>query len=137
MPEEHMPVQENNTAKNDYAVSPLYKKLAEIDAIATAHASGSKKVLSAGRHDLTRITQIAFGILSREEQVPAHIHQDMDECFFVTRGIGTMTINDENFQLEEGVFVTVPARCRHSLYCTGATLEFFYFGLQVYNDSPG
>ena len=82
--------------------------------------------------DLTRITQIAWARLLPNEQVPQHRHPDMDECFFFTKGSGEIIVDEVKYELAEGVFLIIPAGGSHSLYCTGETLEFFYFGLQVY-----
>ena len=113
--------------------TPFYTRLSEVAAIATAHAAGSKKVLSGGRADRTRITQIAWGTLDADEAIPSHTHPDMDECYFFTGGSGTMKIDGKEFELADGVFITVPATAEHSMQCTGQSLHFFYFGLQVYD----
>ena len=81
---------------------------------------------------MTRVTQIAWGALSPSEVVPSHKHPDMDECFYITKGQGKMKVDNQEFDLVEGVFVTVPAAALHSLICLGDELEFFYFGLQVF-----
>lgn len=109
-----------------------YLQLSGIEAVSTAHASGTKKILSRGRPDLTRITQIAWGCLQPTERVAEHKHADMDECFFFTGGHGSMKIGGKNYPLSEGVFMTVPAGTEHALICNEETLTFFYFGLQVY-----
>ena len=108
-----------------------YLKLDDIEAIPTAHASGMKKVLSKGHADLTRLTQIAWGRLKPEEEIPMHQHADMEECFFFVKGVGMMIVNNEEFQLSENVFLIVPATAEHFLKCTGEGLEFLCFGLQV------
>lgn len=82
--------------------------------------------------DLTRVTQMAWGRLEPGEIISKHNHPDMDECFFVTKGVGMITVDDEDFELSEGVFLIVPAMAWHSLTCVGEVLEFFYFGLQIY-----
>ena len=112
----------------------IYSKLNELEAVSTAHLLGTKKVLSKGRNDLTRVTQIAFGNLLPSEEIPVHKHTDMDECFFFTRGLGSMKVNNQEFELSEGVFLTVPATAEHSIKCTDDSLEFFYFGLQVFDN---
>jgi mannose-6-phosphate isomerase-like protein (cupin superfamily) len=108
-----------------------YLKLHDIEAIPTAHAAGMKKVLSKGNIDLTRLTQIAWGSLKPEEEIPLHQHADMEECFFFIKGQGKIFINSREFELSEGVFLIVPPTAEHFLKCTGEQLEFFYFGLQV------
>lgn len=110
-----------------------YIALSELPAIATAHAMGTKKVLSKGRNDLTRITQIAWGSLMPGEAVSEHRHPDMDECFYFIRGSGALTVNGQVHPLHEGLYIRIPAMAEHALACTDEKLEFFYFGLQVYS----
>jgi mannose-6-phosphate isomerase-like protein (cupin superfamily) len=109
-----------------------YLKVDDVEPVSTAHGAGLKKVLSMGHADLTRLTQVAWGQLLQGDAIQPHKHPDMEECFFFLKGSGKMMINQEYFQLEPGIFLIVPPSTEHTLTCEGETLEFFYFGMQVY-----
>jgi len=109
-----------------------YFKLDDIESIPTAHAAGLKKVLSRGHADLTRLTQIAWGSLRPQEEIPMHSHDDMEECFFFIKGMGIMIVSEQEFILSKDVFLIVPPKAAHFIKCTGEELQFFYFVLQVY-----
>lgn len=108
----------------------VYTLLNDVAPIFTSHGAGLKKILCSGFGEAIQMKQIAVGQLMANEVIPEHKHLDMDECYYILRGEGCMYINNEEYELQQGTFLNVPAGNHHKLICYTGTLEFFYFGLQ-------
>lgn len=111
----------------------INRHIDDIEPTGTSHASGMKKVISATLGDAMIVRQIAMGMLTREEIIPAHTHADMDECYFFLEGEGFMYIDDVAISLREGKVINVPAGSKHSMVCTEGSLRFFYLCLELAN----
>ena len=103
----------------------------EVLPVATAHNSGTKKVLSGEFSHPVMIKQIAVGKLLPGESVEPHVHPDMDEHYFFLEGSGRMRINNNVYFIKKGDFVIVTAGSDHELQCNNETLEFFYQSFQI------
>lgn len=86
-----------------------------VAATATAHGIGSKRVLLGNDETETRLTQIAVTDLREGEQSETHIHPTMEECFLVIKGLVSIQINSQQFQLRKGDFIQVCAGQPHSI----------------------
>lgn len=64
----------------------MIRTLADIEAITTSHGVGLKRVLLSAQESGCGITQIAITELNAGEGASAHVHQDMQEYFFVLEG---------------------------------------------------
>lgn len=103
-----------------------------VEAVSTAHNIGVKKILLRKGESKSNLTQIAYGSLHPGEEVAMHKHETMEEYFFFLEGNGVYRVDEENVELEKGVFVKIPANTEHAMKCTGTDkLEFFYFGVAI------
>ena len=109
----------------------INRHIDEIESLKTSHSTGLKQVISAGFGDAMIIKQIAVGTLTKEDVIPAHVHVDMDECYFFLEGEGYMHINEVAIPLSEGKVINVPAGASHRLECTVSPLRFFYICLEI------
>jgi quercetin dioxygenase-like cupin family protein len=111
----------------------LHSKLAtrELVPVATAHNSGTKKVLSRGFDQPVVIKQVAVGTLLPGETVEPHTHPDLDEYYYVLTGNGTMRVDQQTYELAAGDFVIVTAGSEHELRSGDKPLEFYYQSFQV------
>lgn len=64
----------------------MKRRLNNIPAVITSHKAGMKRVLLAASESGCAITQIAITDLKAGEVAEAHIHQDMQEGFYVISG---------------------------------------------------
>ena len=64
----------------------MKRRLNNIPAVITSHKAGMKRVLLAASESGCAITQIAITDLKAGEVAEAHIHQDMQEGFYVLSG---------------------------------------------------
>ena len=92
------------------------------------HGTGFKKVFV--KHDNeVGLTQFAYSKLEPGDSCELHIHQTMDEYFFVLSGFGKYEIGDEIIEISNGDFIKIPARTPHMLINpTQKKLELVYFG---------
>ena len=83
------------------------KTLEDIIPIATSHKAGMKRVLLAANESGCPITQIAITDLHAGEVAAAHIHDDMQEVFYVLSGELDMVLDGtvEHCKAEDFVFV--------------------------------
>lgn len=102
----------------------------ELLAITTAHGQGEKFVFLKNGETATALTQFAYGIFQPGEVCSRHAHETMEEYFYFLKGSGEYIVGDENIQLQEGVFLRIPAKTPHELKAIGnMPLEFVYFGI--------
>lgn len=85
----------------------MKKSLKDIVPIATSHKAGLKRVLLATNESECPITQIAITDLRAGEVVAAHIHEDMQEGFYVLSGELYIVLDGtvEHCKTEDFVFV--------------------------------
>lgn len=95
-----------------------------------SHAAGTKRVFLRQTDSVSNITQVAYGVLEKEEQVESHVHPSMEEYFFILEGEGVYFIGEVEVDLKKNIFVRIPANTQHSMKCTSSiALRFFYFGV--------
>ncbi|EOR95047.1 hypothetical protein ADIARSV_1747 [Arcticibacter svalbardensis MN12-7] len=107
----------------------------EIIPVSTSHAVGLKKILAQGSDQPVKLKQVAFGKLLPGQNVPIHVHPDMDEVYFFQNGYGIAKVDDVVYDLKPGIFVYIPAGSKHDISCSTTPLEFFYFGLENINEA--
>ena len=104
--------------------------LADLVSETTAHLQGSKQVFLRSADTPTNITQVAYGMFTRQDFCEMHTHRTMEECFYFIRGTGVYTVDAVKIPLQAGVFVRIPAGVPHRLEAVGNDpLEYVYFGV--------
>ena len=87
----------------------------EIIPIATSHKAGMKRVLLAANESDCPITQIAITDLKAGEIAEAHVHEDMQEGFYVLSGELDIVLDGEVEHCQAEDFVYVKCGIRHEL----------------------
>ncbi|RYY17527.1 MAG: cupin domain-containing protein [Chitinophagaceae bacterium] len=100
--------------------------LSDILPVSTSHDSGTKKVLAGQFAEPVKIKQVAVGRLEPGDDIGSHVHQDMDEYYFILEGKAMMQVQDQTYQLKKGDFILVTAGSAHRIYDIRETLEFYY-----------
>lgn len=78
----------------------------DIVPVATSHKAGMKRVLLAADESDCSITQIAITVLRAGEIAEAHVHEDMQEGFYVLSGLGIVLDGEvEHCKAEDFVYV--------------------------------
>ena len=109
------------------------KLIANIDSLpfqTTSHAIGEKIVFFSKEELQTTITQIAIASLQKDEIIPFHLHESMEEVFYILSGNGTFYIEDENINAIENSCIRIPVGFLHSIKAN-TYMKFFYFGVAV------
>lgn len=96
-------------------IDQLKRSLSDITPVPSSHKVGMKRVLLAAEESGCAITQIAVTELKAGEVAEAHSHADMQEGFYVMRGLLDMVLDGEVEHCEEGDFVWVRCGVRHEL----------------------
>lgn len=110
----------------------IVTKVENLEEIPTSHNIGTKRIFLTKEETKSAVTQIAFGSLSKNENVDIHAHETMEECYFFLNGAGLFKIGEKDYNVEAGTFVKVPAKVKHALVNTGdVKLDFFYFGVAI------
>lgn len=81
----------------------------------SSHKVGMKRVLLAAEESGCAITQIAITNLKAGEMAQAHVHEDMQEGFFVMSGKLDILLGGELMHCKEGDFVWVKYSISHEL----------------------
>lgn len=72
-----------------------------------------RKVLYTSKH-----SQLVLMSLKPNEEIGMEIHQDNDQFFRFEKGIGKCIIDGNEYKLEDGVAVVVPAGAQHNIINT-------------------
>lgn len=85
----------------------LKRSLKDINAVATSHNAGLKRVLLAANESDCSITQIAITELRAGEIAKTHVHVDMQEGFYVLSGCLDIVIDGlkEHCKVDDFVYV--------------------------------
>lgn len=93
----------------------MKKSLNNISPVATSHKAGLKRVLLSANESGCPITQIAITDLKAGEVAAGHVHEDMQEGFYVMSGKLDIVLDDEIEHCVEEDFVWVEHGTRHEL----------------------
>ncbi len=63
-----------------------------------------------------------YGIYYNGGFVPVHLHQNIEEAFYIVRGCGVMTLGSEERPVKAGDLIPIPCGVRHGLRNTGEDL---------------
>ncbi|MDX2045163.1 MAG: cupin domain-containing protein [Chitinophagaceae bacterium] len=106
--------------------------LKELPASLTAHMQGKKFVFLKNEETNTALTQFAYGELLPGEVIAEHLHPSMEEYFYFLGGRGNYKVGKENYAVETGSFVRIPAGTIHELSVRGNdNLLFVYCGIAL------
>ncbi len=96
----------------------------------TSHSIGEKFVFFNNNELQSPITQIAMGILKSGETIPFHLHESMEEVFYILSGNGTFYIGDKMIEVEKNSCIRIPSGHLHSINAK-IELQFYYFGVAI------
>lgn len=106
----------------------FFSQLNPLNFISTSHTIGEKFLFFNNDELESSITQIAIGKLNAQEIVPFHIHESMEEVFFILSGEGIFIIGDKHFNICKNCCIRVPSGFSHSIKAE-TDLQFYYFGV--------
>ena len=93
----------------------MKRALSEIHPIPSSHKVGKKRVLLAAEESGCAITQIAVTDLKAGEVAEAHVHEDMQEGFYVMSGELDIVLNGYIEHCKADDFVWVERGTSHEL----------------------
>lgn len=93
----------------------MKKSLKDISPTTTSHKAGMKRVLLAAEESGCAITQIAITELKAGEAAEGHVHDDMQEGFYVLTGLLEVKLDYEVIRCEEDDFIWVESGCSYEL----------------------
>jgi len=94
----------------------MKRSLIDIIPVPSSHKVGKKRVLLAAEESGCAITQIAVTDLRAGEVALAHIHEDMQEGFYVLSGRLDIKLNQEIINCKAEDFVWVRCGTSHELH---------------------
>ena len=93
----------------------MKKSLDDIKPVATSHNAGMKRVLLSSKESGCAITQIAITDLKAGDVAKAHVHEDMQEGFYVISGELEVVLDGKTEHCKAEDFVWVECGTRHEL----------------------
>jgi mannose-6-phosphate isomerase-like protein (cupin superfamily) len=84
----------------------------------TLENNNFRKVLYTGKH-----SQLVLMSLAPKEEIGMEVHQENDQFFRFEKGQGKCIIDGNEYELENGVAIVVPAGAEHNIVNTSATEE--------------
>ena len=106
----------------------LFSNLDSLKLQSTSHSIGEKFIFFGENELQSPLTQIAMGKLKAQEEVPFHLHESMEEVFFILNGEGIFSIGDQHFNISKNCCIRVPCGFSHSIKAE-TDLQFYYFGV--------
>jgi mannose-6-phosphate isomerase-like protein (cupin superfamily) len=96
-----------------------------------SHNRAIKKKVMLKMGDLPHLTNFSQARFAPGQIAVAHAHRDMSEVFFVEAGVGTMTIDGQEYTLQPGTCIAVEPGEVHEVRNSGKDeLVLTYFGLR-------
>lgn len=111
-------------------MNQLIKCLENNDWKEANHYGVYKKVIFSGEEFVSKITQIAYTELVKDNIISIHQHETMEEVFFLLNGKCEFTINNEKVLAEEKSTIRIPPNTVHSLHAI-TDCQLFYFGVSI------
>lgn len=82
----------------------------------TLENNNFRKVLYTSTH-----SQLVLMSLKPNEDIGLEIHKDNDQFFRIEKGMGKCVIDDNEYILEDGTAIVVPAGAKHNIINTSST----------------
>jgi len=101
---------EDKTSKDGSAKKGFHENIEE----ATLENEDFRRVLYTSGN-----LQLVLMILQPGEDIGEEVHSDIDQFFRFEEGEGTVIINDEEYDVEDGSGIIVPAGSKHNIINTG------------------
>lgn len=92
-----------------------FKNLKDIMPIPTSHGCGEKRILASNEETVSAITQIAETTLREGETTDMHMHESMEEFFYILEGEVEMICEKEKIIFERDDFISIKPQKRHRL----------------------
>lgn len=108
----------------------MIRQLSEISPIITSHAVGLKKVLLSNAEAESGLTQIAVTELKAGEIAEAHVHEDMEEAFFILEGEIEATLNNSPSVCKGGDFIFIEKGIKHEMSAI-TDVKFMTIGCEI------
>jgi len=88
----------------------------------TRENNNFRKVLYTGRH-----SQLVLMCLLPKEEIGLETHSDNDQFFRFEQGTGKCVIDENEYEIRDGIAIIVPAGARHNIINTSLTdaLKFY------------
>lgn len=93
----------------------MIRSLNEVQPVPSSHKVRMKRVLLAAEESGCAITQIAITDLKAGEVAETHVHEDMQEGFYVMSGDLDITLDEETLNCSKDDFVFVKCGVKHEL----------------------
>ena len=106
------------------------KNIEDLAWINSNHIGVPKKLFFTGNIFQSNITQTAYTELNKDIEIPIHVHETMEEVFFLFDGICEFKIGNENFVATKDSIIRIPANTQHSIKAI-TNCKFFYFGVSI------
>lgn len=84
----------------------------------TLENNNFRKVLYSGKH-----SQLVLMSLAPKEEIGMEVHEENDQFFRFEKGEGKCVIDNNEYELKDGVAVIVPAGAEHNIINTSVTDE--------------
>ena len=108
----------------------IIKNLSELEWADSSHIGVQKKVFFSDNAFSSNITQVAYSELEKGAEVVSHIHETMEEVFYLLDGVCEFNIKGVTILADKNSLVRIPTNSEHSLlaisYC-----KFIYFGVSI------
>jgi quercetin dioxygenase-like cupin family protein len=95
-----------------------------------SHSKSISKRVAYKKGNLPHVPQVAEVVFEPGDIAPAHIHEDMYELFYVSKGAGMLKVGGKVNKIEEGdVIIVEPGDSHEFLNNTEGDMVMFYFGV--------
>ena len=100
--------------------------------MAVSHNFKIKKHVLIENGEIANVTNFSEAVFPPGEVASSHSHNDMVEIFFIKSGKGVLVVDDQSFEIAEGMCITIEKNEMHELKNTGVSdLVVMCFGIEV------
>ena len=104
--------------------------ISEIDFTESCHPGHLKKVIFRGSEMRSSLTQVAYAELLAGEIIEEHLHESMEEVFFVLDGYCEFCLNGVLHVLIKDSVIKIAPKIKHKVKALADT-KLYYFGVST------
>jgi quercetin dioxygenase-like cupin family protein len=104
--------------------------ISEIDFTKSSHPGQLKKVVFKGSEMKSSVTQVAYAQLQAGEIIQEHLHDSMEEVFFILDGSCEFYLNLDVIILNKESVIKVQPKVKHKIKAI-TDVKLFYIGIEL------
>ena len=108
----------------------IHKTMLNAKFVKTTHGQAKKHIILSNDETSSKLTQLAVGIVTKNDDIPIHSHSSMNEYYYFLEGNCSFVVDNNIVECNPSDFIEIPSKSFHTIK-TNSTVKFLYWGIAL------